>query len=363
MWFSSSARGICLVLLVPGVATAPLALPHRQEQNAPAPYKLKVNVDVVNVEVIVTDSRGGFVEGLKQEDFRVLDNGAEQPLTNFAPVKSPAQVLVLIETGPAVYLLHREHLGAAYALLEGLAADDRIALGSYDQFARLTMNFTTDKNALAGAIGALHYSLGMAQLNLFDSLSATLDWLALLPGKKAIVLLSTGLDTSGPGHFQALLEKLRASDVVVLPVALGGELRGPADKPAKKSSKREKGSDAKSPPLPRAGDAGNLSFEEADRALEAIAEATGGHAYFPRGAAEFGGVYLLIAATLRHQYSLGFKLPARDARFHKLEVQVVDSPGDVPTRSESRVQAARATPAIRSAYRIHFRPGYLAPAP
>src|SRR5437899_7829469 len=87
------------------------------------------------------------------------------------------------------------------------------------------MTFTADKNALAGAIDRLRYNLGMAQLNLFDGLAAALDWLAPLPGKKAIVLLSTGLDSSGTGRWEALEQKLHASEVVVLTVALGDELR------------------------------------------------------------------------------------------------------------------------------------------
>jgi len=195
-----------------------------QESKPQPPYRMAVHVDLVNVEVTVTDARGNFVGDLARENFRVLDEGVPQPLTHFASVEAPAQVLVLVETGPAVYLIHQQHLLAAYALLEGLAPDDQVALGTYDQSARLAMSFTADKNALAGAIDRLRYNLGMADLNLFDSLAAALDWLAPLPGKKAIVLLSTGLDTSGAGRYEALLQKLRASEVVILPVALGGEL-------------------------------------------------------------------------------------------------------------------------------------------
>lgn len=220
-----------------------------QESKSQPPYRMAVHVDLVDVEVTVTDAHGNFVGGLARENFRVLDEGVPQPLTHFASVETPAQVLVLVETGPAVYLIHREHLLAAYALLEGLAPDDRVALGTYDQSARLTINFTADKNGLAGVIDGLRYSLGMAELNLFDSLGVALDWLAPLPGKKAIVLLSTGLDTSVAGRYEALLEKLRASDVVILPVALGGELREPPGKSDKKpSGKNDKKKGAPTPP-------------------------------------------------------------------------------------------------------------------
>jgi hypothetical protein len=60
---------------------------------------IRVSVDRVNVGVIVTDSRGHLVEGLRREDFHILDNGMEQPLTGFTAVEEPAQVLLLIEAG------------------------------------------------------------------------------------------------------------------------------------------------------------------------------------------------------------------------------------------------------------------------
>src|SRR5215472_18461373 len=58
--------------------------------------KIRVTVDRVNVGVIVTGSDGNFVDGLRREDFRVFDNGVEQPITDFLPVTEPAQVLFFI---------------------------------------------------------------------------------------------------------------------------------------------------------------------------------------------------------------------------------------------------------------------------
>ncbi len=295
-----------------------------------------MRVELVNVEVTVSDAQGKFVGSLKRENFRVLDNGVEQPLTHFASMEAPAQVLVLVETGPAVYLIHQEHLLAAYALLEGLAADDRVALGTYDQTERLLLDFTVDKRALAQALEGLRYNLGMAQLNLFDSLAAALDWLAPLPGKKAIVLLSTGLDSSGDARWEALARKLRSSGVMVLPVALGGELRKPDKKKKAAPSQSES----------------EMSFAQADRDLENMAQATGGRAYFPREAREFPGIYRQIAALLRHQYSLGFAPPARNARYHTIAVQIVDANGRVLGPGQDKL-----------AYRVSARPGYMAPSP
>ena len=287
----------------------------QEPQKEPVPV-IVAQVDLVNIEVTVANQQGDFVAGLRRENFRVLDNGVEQAITHFAPVEAPAQVLVLVETSPAVYLIHRQHLAAAHALLENLAADDRVALATYDQSARLATDFSADKQALAHALGGLRYSLGSAELDLFDALSAALDWLATGQDKKAIVLLSTGIDTSGEGSRQRLAAKLRGSRVAVFPVALGGELR---------SARKVKGKGGEAEKTPEQGS--ELSFVQADKNLEQIAELTGGQAYFPREASEFTAIYQQIARRLRNQYSLGFVPPARDGQIHRIEVQIV---GDVP---------------------------------
>jgi len=301
------------------------------------PFQMRVSTELVRVDVTVTDSRGDFIGDLRRENFRIFDEGVEQPITHFVSTEAPAQVLVVTETSPAVYLIHQQHLEGAYALLDGLAADDWVALATYDQAPRLVLNFTQDKPALYRALLALHYNLGMAQLNLFDSLATALDWLFPIPGRKAVVLLTTGLDTSALGRWDGLVEKLRTSDVVVFPIALGGELRT-----FKKNKK-------KSPTLE---DDTGLSFEQANLVLETMAQITGGRAYFPARASDFATIYRQMATALRHQYTLGFVPPGGDAQFHKIEVHLLDARG-----------RALAPATGKSSYRIHARPGYLPLAP
>lgn len=220
------------MLLFALVSLAPLA---RAQENS-AEQTIRVAVDRVNVGVIVTDARGHFVEGLRRENFHVFDNGAEQPLTDFASVEEPAQVLLLIEAGPAVYLLEGGHLWAAQALLNGLSPDDRVAVAKYAEAPQAILGFTSDKQAAAAAFGQLRFNLGFGSLNLSSSLSKVLDWLASVKGKKTIVLLSTGLDTSSQNQAIALLQRLRISDARLLAVSLTGGLQNP--QPAGKKNLR-----------------------------------------------------------------------------------------------------------------------------
>ncbi len=305
------------------------------------PARIETRVEVVNVGVTVTDAQGHFAGNLARENFRVFDNGIEQPLTNFASIDEPAQVLVLVEMGPGVFFLENEHLEAAGLFLRGLAPDDRVALAGYEKTPKVLVNFTTDKKQVAGAIAGLRYNLGMADLNLFESLDTALGWLAPIPGKKAIVLLSTGLDTSEPGYWGKLEPKLRNGEVVILPVALGSALH--VQTPPKLRSKKKKHADFTVP-------ASVLeAFGEADRALKEIAASTGGQFASPQKPSDFANIFSQVASLLRHQYSLGFR-PQHDGQAHKIEVRLTSASGQPIL-----------TPQGQPLYHVSHRQGYLAP--
>jgi VWFA-related protein len=264
-------------------------------------------------------------------------------------VEAPAQVLVVVETSPAVYLIHNQHLLAAYELLAGLSADDQIALITYDQSAHPILAFTPDKSALTAALGRIQYTLGSGELNFYDSVSTALDWIAPLSRKKALVLLTTGLDSSPPARWDALVQKLRAEDAVIFPVALGGSLRHPADK--KRKPAKNARSAAAQTDLSSSDPKNPLSFAKADAALKALATTTGGRAYFPESTNDFVTIYREIASALRHQYLIGI-VPEHDGAFHTLTVQIIDGNGSASPNGVKKPE-----------YRIFAREGYLAPVP
>jgi VWFA-related protein len=313
---------------------------------------IQASAELVKLDVSVLEQNGGFVGGLKQKNFRILEGAVEQPIAFFLPVEAPAQILVLVETSPAVYLIHQEHIFAAYALLEGLAPQDEVALVTYDRFPNALVPFTPDKAALASGLSRIQYTLGMGDLNLFDSISTVLGWMVPVTGKKAIVLLSTGIDSSPPSRWDALVERLRKQDVVIFPVALGGSLRTPGEnQKKKKSSKKYSGRNPEADSL--ALDPDNpLSFAKADAALKSLAKITGGRAYFPESGKDFVPLYREIASALRHQYVLGIQ-PAHDGEFHALTVEVLDAAGSGVAVADPK----------KSPYRILAREGYLAPGP
>jgi Ca-activated chloride channel family protein len=317
--------GALLCLMLRGFST------HAQEQGAGPGQAIRIEVSRVIVGVIVTDSKGKFVEGLQREDFKILDNGAFEEITDFASVDAPAQVLLLMEAGPAVYLLQDIHLFVADALLSGLSAGDRVAIARYNDTPAALLDFTTDKQAADAALDRIQFNLGYGDLNLAKSLNTVLTWLVRVPGKKTIVLVSTGVDTSPPADMQSLLSRLQTGDVRVLSISMSGPLRN-----GKHGSKQQIQQTQQ-------------MFEQADAWLKALAEATGGRAYFPENARAFQETYRQIAQLVRHEYSLAFAPPAADGAVHTIDVKV-----GLATAS------AKNNP---PEYRVDHRKAYLAPKP
>ncbi len=321
-------RGVPAVLLLAVIAALSPGFGSAQETPIAAGQAIRINVARVNAGVLVTDEKGKFVEGLRREAFHVFDNGTQQPITEFAPIEEPGQVLLLVEAGPAAYFLQGANLFAADAMLKGLSAEDRVAVARYTDAPLGIQDFTTDKASAQAALSSIQFNLGFADLNLSSSLGSVLDWLERVPGKKTIVLISTGVDTSAAPAAAALQTRLHTGDVRILCVSTSGPLRN-----------GKRGGKAK---IQQTQD----EFAAADRRLQTIAELTGGRAYFPMNAKAFQDTYKEVAEIVRHEYSLAFALPAADGAIHSIEVKV------------DRSGAAGKTAA---GYRVDHRKGYQAP--
>jgi len=331
------ARGALLLIFHLLLVAGALA----QQPQSPPADSIRVSVERVNVGVIVTDARGKFIEGLRRDDFHVFDNGAEQPITDFVPVDEPAQVLMLVEAGPSVYFLEAGHIQATQALLAGLSAGDRVAVAKYDTSPQVMLDFTANKQLAEAALAKVRYYIGFGNLNLSRSLLAVLDSLAKVQGKKTIVLLSTGFDTSPSEEISALLSRLQTSNVRILAISLGSELRNPPSTPQKQKKKQQQSIDKTA--ITQQG------FAEADRLLSALTEATGGRVYFPNTAKDFAAVYSEVAELVRHEYSLAFAPSQHDGKQHTIDVRV--SPSHNADSSSGS-----------TAIRIDHRTAYVAPA-
>ena len=117
-------------------------------------------------------------------------------------------------------------------MLTSVAPDDRVAIATYSRRPQLVLDFTADKSAARMALRSIDFRSGFGDLDLFSSVSTAIEELAAIPGKKTIVLLSTGLDTTPDADWQTLLAKLQTSDVRIISVSLSGDIRNPVRKKA-----------------------------------------------------------------------------------------------------------------------------------
>ena len=223
----------------PGESASPYSIPKKREDGVPAPpppvtpkkveglpdYSLKVNVPLVNVDVLVTSKSGQFIPGLRKENFRVLEDGVPQAVSNFNVSQAPITAVLLTEFASTHYVFLIQALQASYAFVNTLKKDDWVAVAYYDMQPHILVDFTQDKKAVYGALNQLRIP-GFAETNLFDALYDTLDRLDRVEGKKYIVLVTTGVDTFSKLTLDKIMKKIKdAKDVTIFPVSVGFILR------------------------------------------------------------------------------------------------------------------------------------------
>jgi VWFA-related protein len=311
----------------PSGSIGPYTIPKKNSDEAPPPpppptakpvegmpdYSIKLNVPLVNVDVLVTTKNGQFVPGLKKDNFRLFEDGEPQQITNFNVSQAPITAVLLVEFASTRYSFMLEALQASYAFANTLRKDDWIAVTYYDMQPHILADFTQDKKAVYGALNQLRIP-GFAETNLFDALYDTLDRLDRVEGKKYIILITTGFDSFSKLTLDKITKKIRdTKDVTIFPISVGQILRIMGN-----AGNRGMGIHAS-----------ELDYLQADNEMRTFAAMTGGRAYFPRFQGEYPEDFQDISNDIRNQYSLSYH-PTNtklDGTYRKLKVQVVAPDG------------------------------------
>jgi VWFA-related protein len=308
----------------------PYAIPKKKADEAPPPpppppkraddipdYSLKVNVPLVNVDVLVTTKEGQFIPNLKEENFRILEDGVAQKVSHFTVSKAPITAVLLVEFASTNYVFLRDALQASYAFARTLTKDDWVAVSYYDMQPHILVDFTQDKAAVYGALNQLRIP-GFAETNLFDALYDTLDRLDRVEGKKYVILITTGIDTFSKLTLDKITKKIKdTKDVTIFPISVGWILREMYE------------SRGRAAPHGMGIPVGQMDYLQADNEMRTFAAMTGGRAYFPRFQAEYGEDFEAIGNDIRHQYTISYS-PTNtklDGTYRKLKVQVVAPDG------------------------------------
>ncbi len=311
----------------------PYAIPKKRVEEAPPPpppvtpkkvedlpdYSLKVNVPLVNVDVLVTAKDGGqFIPGLKKDNFRVMEDGVPQQIKNFSVSQAPITAVLLVEFASTNYWFMTDALRASYSFANSLKKDDWVAVAYYDMQPHILVDFTQDKKAVYGALNQLRIP-GFAETNLFDALYDTLDRLDRVEGKKYVILVTTGIDTFSKLTLDKIMKKIKdTKDVTIFPISVGFLLRECFESGRCRGYSHGFG-------IP----VDHMDYLQGDNEMRTFAAMTGGRAYFPRFEGELPELFGDISNDIRNQYTISYS-PSNtklDGTYRKLKVEVVAPDG------------------------------------
>src|SRR3954452_18538593 len=256
---------------------------------------IRVNVSLVHVIATVKNKAGELVGTLGKDDFEIYDNGTKQDVAVFGrQTEQPLSVALLVDTsGSTAKDLGYETISAGkflHALLDESNPEDRVALFSFNydiQQGGFTRNY-------AGLERQLKFLRGETGTSLYDAIYYASQALESREGRKAIVVMTDGGDTTSSRDLKAALKAAQIADAVIYAVVV----------------------------LPITNDAGRNTGGE--HALEFMAQGTGGRTYYPGVNAQLDKAFGDIIRELRTQFVLGFYprgVPLTKNPFHTLEVR------------------------------------------
>ncbi len=340
----------------PGDNVGPYAIPKKNENAPPPPpppttpkkiegvpdYSLRVNVPLVNVDVMVTTKNGQFVPGLKKDNFRIAEDGVPQTITDFNVTQAPITAVLLTEYAATNYVFMIQALQASYSFVDSLKKDDWVAVEYYDMQPHILVDFTQDKRALYGALNQLRIP-GFSETNLFDAVYDTLDRLDRIQGKKYIILVTTGVDTFSKLTLDQIMKKIKETkDVTIFPISVGFIVREYCDI----NPQNCYGMHGMGIPV------GRMDYLQGDNEMRTFAAMTGGRAYFPRFQGELPEIFGDISSDIRHEYQLAYH-PTNtklDGTYRKLKVQVVAPDGGPLTVKDQKGKKVKIEVVARDGY-------------
>src|SRR6266700_3476731 len=248
---------------------------------------LKVTVDLVSVQFSVTDRQGRFVPGLTARDFKVEEDGRRQEIRNFARENElPLTLALLIDTSPSVRPVFDEEKLTAASFLESILREKDLALViGFDQSVTLLQDYTENLKLLKRGIDELEIGGGTS---IYDAVYlASKEKLNDEAGRKAIILISDGEDTTSKTKLTEALVAAHQSNAVIYAIskATSGGFFAPG---------RLGGG------IILGGSGGDLGT------LKKFSEETGGTTFVISNERGFKKIFDQIAEELRSQYSLGY---------------------------------------------------------
>ncbi|MDX2042715.1 MAG: VWA domain-containing protein [Acidobacteriota bacterium] len=212
--FRQPAFAIYLFVILAASGFAALAqTPNQQSQDPQQPAIEKIPTTLVNVPVIVTDRFGRFITGLNRNNFSIREDGVTQKVEDFSSTETPFNVALLIDTSRSTQNKLSAIRKAALTFIKQLKPDDRVMIVTFDEQVRFASGFTNNRAELERSIKAVKTSY---QTSLYDAIHLTINEKMIpIKGRKAIVILTDGVDTSSKrATFESSLELVAATGII-----------------------------------------------------------------------------------------------------------------------------------------------------
>jgi Ca-activated chloride channel family protein len=293
----------------------------REELPQDSDEVIKVETNLTNIFFTAADKNKRFVPDLKAEDIRVLEDGQPQEIFTFQQnIDLPLSIAILIDTSASEERTLPDEKIAARAFLENVlrANKDEAAILSFTGETTLEQGFTGSLERLRRAIDRVEfvppsgYVGGGVVVNgtppisgtnqslagstaIWDAVWATSEELLMTSAehtRRAIIVLTDGVDTSSRMKIHEAIERAQKADALIYAIGIGDR----------------------------------YSFNVDEGVLRKIAEKTGGRAYFPRHERDLNDAFTQIQRDLREQYLVAYspQNKARDGSYRRIEIQVIN---------------------------------------
>ena len=313
-WKAQAAAALCLLACLPLAAQSQSAVPHPPETQQAPPAEdpgatFRVNVKLVNVFTTVTNSGGAPVSTLKQEDFRVFEDGKPQKIAVFQRESElPLSIVIAIDTSLSTRTDQKLELESArrfaHAILRPI---DGVSLFQFSEVVDQLTPFTADIRVIDKGIN--HVRTGAATA-LYDTLYLGADALMDRRGRKVMVVITDGGDTVSKTSYQEAVREAQQAEVILYSIIIV---------PIESNAGRDIGG---------------------EHALIQLSRDTGGKYYYASSLDQLDAAFRQISDELRTQYLIAYYPSARlsDSEFRRIEITVDSASKDYPDPAELQVR-------------------------
>jgi VWFA-related protein len=298
---------------------------------------VKVETNLVNIPVSVFDRNGLYIPGLRQQDFKIFEDGREQEIAYFGTTDKPFTVILLLDTSPSTAYKIEEIQAAARAFVDQLKPQDSVMVIEFDSDVHVLSEATNDREKIYKGIRRADWGNGTS---IYDAVDFSLrKRLSKVAGRKAIVLFTDGVDTTSyKANYDSTLDQAEESDSLIFPIYyntfFGNGGISSTSLPGGPGTIYTRGVTAR-------------EYAVGRKYLDELSTVTGGRVFRPEATpggltAAFEG----IAEELRRQYNIGYVPDTEGKAGQRKQIKVrVNRPNLVIRARDSYIVGATAKPA------------------